>query len=119
MQSQKILREAIENSLYGYRNNWNFYFLRYHPDKNSNPGAALQVHSSYIFFGDTPQFMEINNAFEVLYNPQKRKIYDENRGRPPMNPTLWFEWYVWILDGVYLGALYSGSNMLYFNYLRY
>ncbi|KAM4678330.1 dnaJ homolog subfamily C member 18-like [Discoglossus pictus] len=42
--------------------------LRYHPDKNSSPGA-------------TEAFKEIGKAFAVLSDPDKRKVYDDAQRR--------------------------------------
>src|SRR3989304_7494902 len=38
--------------------------LKWHPDRNKDPGA-------------TAKFKEINKAFEVLSNPQKKQMYDQ------------------------------------------
>jgi len=38
--------------------------LKWHPDRNKDPGAA-------------EKFKEINKAFEVLSNPQKKQMYDQ------------------------------------------
>ncbi|KAG9471428.1 dnaJ homolog subfamily C member 18-like [Eleutherodactylus coqui] len=42
--------------------------LRYHPDKNSSPGA-------------TEAFKTIGKAFAVLSDPTKKKAYDDSQGR--------------------------------------
>ncbi|XP_073403207.1 proteasome subunit beta type-6 isoform X1 [Dendrobates tinctorius] len=42
--------------------------LRYHPDKNSSPGA-------------TEAFKVIGKAFAVLSDPTKKKVYDDSQGR--------------------------------------
>ena len=48
--------------------------LKWHPDKNKDPGA-------------TEHFKEINEAFEVLSNPQKRQAYDQyGHNAPRGNP---------------------------------
>ncbi|XP_075703432.1 dnaJ homolog subfamily C member 18-like [Rhinoderma darwinii] len=51
--------------------------LRYHPDKNSSPGA-------------TEAFKVIGKAFAVLSDPTKRKSYDDSQGREqaPSDPDL-------------------------------
>lgn len=57
--------------------------LKYHPDKNKDPSAA-------------EMYKKVQNVYEILSNPEKRKIYDERgeRGvkqqeeleKDPMNP---------------------------------
>jgi len=42
--------------------------LKYHPDKNESPEAI-------------ERFKEINNAYEILQNPDKKMAYDNNGGR--------------------------------------
>lgn len=48
--------------------------LQVHPDKNKAPGA-----------GDA--FKAIGNAYAVLSDPEKRKLYDMNGNRPPQQQS--------------------------------
>ncbi|WP_027378003.1 J domain-containing protein [Kaistella palustris] len=56
--------------------------LKYHPDKNENDQ----------FFAD--RFMEIQEAYDMLGDPEKRRIYDDNLGhqqrsyRPTLPPSI-------------------------------
>lgn len=56
--------------------------LKYHPDKNENDE----------FFAH--RFMEIHEAYEILGDPEKRRIYDDNLGhqqrsyRPTLPPSI-------------------------------
>jgi curved DNA-binding protein CbpA len=43
--------------------------IRYHPDKNSTAEAH-------------PRFQEINEAYDVLGDPDKRSLYDDHRANP-------------------------------------
>ena len=56
--------------------------LKYHPDKNDNDDFFAQ------------RFMEIKEAYEMLGDPENRRIYDENLGhqqrsyRPTLPPSI-------------------------------
>lgn len=48
---------------------------KYHPDKNSSPDAPAR-------------FREIQEAYELLSDPAKRRAYDENRRRSLLDNPL-------------------------------
>ena len=66
----EVLRNAsAENVQRAYRT----LALRYHPDRNSAPDAAARMTA-------------INEAWEVLGDPRRRREYDALMAKPPVNP---------------------------------
>jgi len=53
--------------------------LKFHPDKNPDEGEKVCKAVLMLFEENTTlfQFKQISQAYEVLANPEKRKIYDQ------------------------------------------
>eukprot|EP01118_Nematostelium_gracile_P006896 TRINITY_DN222_c0_g1_i1.p1 TRINITY_DN222_c0_g1~~TRINITY_DN222_c0_g1_i1.p1 ORF type:complete len:243 (+),score=49.74 TRINITY_DN222_c0_g1_i1:117-845(+) len=68
--------------------------LRNHPDKTKDPRAH-------------EKFKDINNAFEVLYDPVRRAVYDANGGSPVCYSRVSNDHQIDFFTGVAFGAICS------------
>ena len=57
----EVSRDASSNEL---KKAFKKKAMKYHPDRNQEPGADAK-------------FKEINEAYQVLSDPEKRKLYDQ------------------------------------------
>jgi molecular chaperone DnaJ len=66
-----VAKDAAEDEI---KSSYRKLAIKFHPDKNPNDPSAAD------------KFQEITQAYQVLFDPQKRKTYDEELAAPKLKP---------------------------------